>query len=172
MKITKLIIFLLLIITTSCKPDLPHYGKVKDFGIQNFDFEQVSNKVWIFNLFFTSCHGPCPRTMSNIRKIQDKYNQLHIVSLSVDPSRDSEQELKKYAGKLDIDSSKWSLLVASKEKTKEIINSNFEIQAQENVNAHSNRIFLIDKNKNIRGSYVGIVDLDMERLDKDLDKLL
>jgi len=152
--------------------NLPNYGKVKDFNIKNFDFSEVKNKIWLFNLFFTSCKGPCPITMSNLKKIHQKYPSLNLVSISVDPKRDTEEALKNYSDKLDLNTKNWFLLSTSKENRKNIIEDSFEIEDMKEAKSHSNRVFLIDENRNVRGAYVGTLGIDIEKLEKDLDSLL
>ncbi len=152
--------------------NLPRYGKVKDFNIENFNYSNVENQTWLFNLFFTSCRGPCPVTMSNIKKIKDKNPNLTVVSLSVDPKRDTPEAIKAYIEKLDLNTDKWFLISTSKENRKKIIEDNFEIEDMEDSRSHSNRVFLIDQNNEIRGAYVGTLGFDIEKLEEDLAKLL
>jgi len=179
MRAIKFILLFLLISIFSCKSsnnsnydNLPRYGKVKDFNIENFNFSNVENKIWFFNLFFTSCKGPCPITTSNIKKIKDKNPNLTIVSLSVDPKRDTPEAIKAYVEKLDLNTNQWFLIPTSKVNRKRIIEDNFEIEDMKEARSHSNRVFLIDRDSEVRGAYVGTLGMDIEKLEKDLDKLL
>ena len=152
--------------------NLPSYGKVKDFNIESFDFSNVKNKVWLFNLFFTSCHGPCPVTMGNLKKVRNKNPDLNIVSVTVDPDTDTRNQLSEYAKEQGISNKNWFLLSTSKENRKKIIEDNFEIQDMDKAKEHSNRVFLIDRKGEIRGAYVGTLSIDIEKLEKDLEALL
>ena len=151
--------------------NLPSYGKVKDFKIENFDFKKLKDKVWLFNFFFTSCYGPCPVTMGNLKKVINKNPNLTIVSLSVDPEKDTLKQISEYAKEQGISSENWFLLSTTKEKRKKIIDDNFEIEDMDKSEEHSNRVFLIDRKSEVRGAYVGTLSIDMEKLEKDLEVL-
>jgi protein SCO1 len=65
----------------------------------------LKGKVVIIGSFFTSCEGSCPVVMGTFARLQDWLgerlkNDVHLVSVTVDPSTDTPAELKAYANKL------------------------------------------------------------------------
>jgi protein SCO1 len=62
----------------------------------------VKGKLVLINFFFASCTGICPRTAANLRRVQDWLGErlgrdAVILSITVDPERDSPDVLGKYA---------------------------------------------------------------------------
>lgn len=159
--------------------ELPVLGKVQDFEFTNSDSstfysKSLKNKVWLFNLFFTSCQGPCPLITANLKNIYSEYNSksnFQMVSLSVDPQRDTPEKLTAYAKRFKVEPSKWYFIVGSEDKMREVAVNSFQLGTLEEPTMHSNRVVLVDAQSNIRGFYMGIVPSDIEKLKKDLKKL-
>lgn len=64
----------------------------------------LQGKVVIISTFFTSCEGVCPVSQSNLKKIQDWLGrrlgeEVHILSLSVDPVTDTPAKLAEFAAR-------------------------------------------------------------------------
>jgi len=65
----------------------------------------LQGKVVIINSFFATCQGSCLPMNRNLEKVQQALgehvgNDVHIVSISVDPTVDTPASLKEYAKKL------------------------------------------------------------------------
>lgn len=64
----------------------------------------LRGKVVIISTFFTSCEGVCPVSQTNLKKIQDWLgrrlgDEVHILSLSVDPVNDTPARLAEFASR-------------------------------------------------------------------------
>ncbi|HYG79759.1 MAG TPA: SCO family protein, partial [Pyrinomonadaceae bacterium] len=62
----------------------------------------LKGKVVLINFMFTTCTGVCPPMAANLAKVQNYLGDrvgkdVHIVSISVDPTVDTPEKLKKYA---------------------------------------------------------------------------
>ena len=83
------------------------YGTVPVFQLTNqngqpFGSAQLAGKIWIADFIYTTCPGPCPMIsgrMSELQKPLDK-TDVHLVSFSVDPEKDTPEVLRGYAEKL------------------------------------------------------------------------
>ena len=160
-------------------PNVIDLGFAPSFQLESsltepFSTESIKGKVWLFNLFFTSCKGPCPITSAHLKTIYNKHrdnDSLALVSLSVDPETDTKQKLIEYADKLKVSSEKWSFVRAELEKVKELSEA-FKMETMEHHGmVHSNRVVLIDAQNKIRGTYLGTEKADIEKLEIDLEKL-
>lgn len=63
----------------------------------------VKGRKVIINFTFTSCTGTCPRTSSNLARVQEMLGDrigrdIFLVSISIDPEHDTPERLKAYAG--------------------------------------------------------------------------
>jgi len=78
----------------------------------------LADKIYVVNFFFTSCPSICPIMTANMTKIHERflhYEDLEIISLTVDPKRDTPSVLKEYAVNRKIDSPKWHFLTGEKD---------------------------------------------------------
>ena len=76
--------------------------------------EDVKNKLYIANFFFTSCPSICIDLTQNLKIVQNAFdNEIIILSHSVDPDTDTVERLMKYQEINDINGSNWFLLRGS-----------------------------------------------------------
>ena len=105
-------------------PPLPVISQIPDFVLTNQSDRAVTlanlrGQVWIGDIIFTRCGGPCPemtRKMSELQsalpaKLQNKY-----VTLTTDPGFDSPAVLKKYGEKFGADFNRWTFLTGDKKE--------------------------------------------------------
>lgn len=67
-----------------------------------FYSDLLKGKVVLINFIFTRCKDLCPRTTTNIRRVQELLGDevgrtVHLISISVDPDKDTPAVLKAYA---------------------------------------------------------------------------
>ncbi len=146
----------------------------KESSIKNWE-----GKIVVANFFFTHCPYVCPKMTNNLKKVQkanvgDK--NLLFVSFSVDPERDSSEQLQKFARRFNIDESNWQLLTGSKKEIYRLARKSFQVIATdgdggENDFIHSDQLVLIDAQKRIRGYYEGTEEKETDQLIKDIKKL-
>jgi len=83
------------------------YGTVPEFVLlnqdgKNFGSAQLRGKIWIADFIYTTCPGPCPMISSRMSELQKPLEKtdVHLVSFSVDPAKDTPQVLRGYAERL------------------------------------------------------------------------
>lgn len=168
---------------------LPVMGKTKEHRINNFhlinqDGKQSSladweNKIAIVDFFFTHCPSICPQLTKSLQRIQETYktdSEIFLNSFTVDPERDSSAQLKKYAGKYNLDTRNWNFLTGDKKEIYKLARNSFMIVASDGDGGpedfiHSEQLVLIDKQKRIRGYYSGTSDNEVNQLITDIKKL-
>jgi len=175
---------------------LPVYGPVNeingikqnsvvgDFSFINQDGFVISSKIWdnkivVANFFFSHCPVICPKMMQNLKKVQDKYlddKNVIISSFSVDPERDSAAQLKIFARRFNINSSKWQLFTGDKKEIYRFARNEMMIVATDGDGGpadfiHSDKLVLVDKQKRIRGYYDGTNEKEVNELILDIKKL-
>src|SRR5438552_14260823 len=97
------------------------YGTVPNFQLVNqegqpFGSAQLAGKIWIADFIYTSCPGPCPMIsmrMSELQKPLEK-TDVHLVSFSVDPEKDTPEILRGYAEKLHTQAKRLDFLTGAK----------------------------------------------------------
>lgn len=150
--------------------------KAPDFAFtdqngETFSSEQLKGKIYVVDFFFTSCPSICPIMTANMTKIHERfahYADFEIVSLTVDPTRDTPETLKEYAVNRKIDSPKWHFLTGEKDSLYSV-SYKFLSSAMEDDSApggflHTEYFALIDKEGNMRareddnGNIIGVYD--------------
>lgn len=81
---------------SAARTRLPVYGSVADFTLTNQDGAPVSladlrGHVWVANVIFTRCPGPCLKMTRQMKELQQALaqdSQARLVSLTTDPDFD------------------------------------------------------------------------------------
>ena len=77
------------------------YGTVPTFQLTNqngqpFGSAQLVGKIWIADFIYTTCPGPCPMISGRMSELQKplENSDVHLVSFSVDPDKDTPAVLR------------------------------------------------------------------------------
>jgi len=161
------------------KDELPRFEPVSEFTLTDsnastFSSYSLKGKVWVANMFFTSCQGPCPIMSAHIARLAEMYKKMpevNFVSISVDPERDTPEAMTEYAEKFKADTSRWHFLTGEMDEIVDIAVNKFYIGSADNPRLHSTRFVLIDQTGQIRGYYKGDEKEGVELLAQDIRKL-
>lgn len=166
-KVTALILTLLIVgiilpqfLKNTLLPELPSFGGAPDYSFTNQDGQTLTKeaslgKVQLINFFFTRCQGPCPRLMSDIAKVERSVNnpELEILSISVDPVRDTPEVLQKYKEQFPPKAATWHLATTDKSALQRFAQEGLMLALGEEIDLHATRVVLVDKLGNIRGLF-------------------
>jgi protein SCO1/2 len=159
---------------------LPEFGQAGNFAFTNQDNKPVTQadlagRVWVFNLMFTSCKGPCPLMTHNISRLQKVFSGeplFRLVSLTTDPEHDTLQVLRDFAASYKANTNQWDFITGTKEQIIAFATQQLKIPAGETVDLHSTKIVLVDQKGIIRGFYDSADSGNMERLRSHIKLLL
>jgi cytochrome oxidase Cu insertion factor (SCO1/SenC/PrrC family) len=141
------------------------YGTVPAFQLvnqngQSFGSAQLTGKIWIADFIYTTCPGPCPMISSRMSELQKplEKSDVHLVSFSVDPEKDTPQVLRGYAEKLQADPARWDFLTGPKSAIYKLSRDGFKLAVsdgsdEQGIPVHSTRVVLVDRHGQIRGYY-------------------
>ncbi|MBP6686326.1 MAG: SCO family protein [Lacibacter sp.] len=161
------------------------WHKVENFTFTNqlgktVSVDSLKGKVLVVDYFFTRCPNPCPTLTRNMKKMQDAFlkndSLVHFISLTVDPSRDTVEALKRYADKYKVRHSNWWFLTGDKQTIYTLAYNEFKaatIDGGEIDTAflHTNKFYLLDKDRVIRGWYDGTDTIAMAKMARDIGLL-
>jgi protein SCO1 len=145
---------------------------------QPFGSAQLAGKIWIADFIFTSCPGPCPiisTRMSELQKPLEK-TDVHLVSFSVDPERDTPDVLRSYAEKLHAQPKRWDFLTGSRAAIFALTRDGFKLAVSDGSDeagmpVHSTRVVLVDRRGTIRGYYDALAPDTVTKLLADANHL-
>ncbi len=98
------------------------YGEVPDFALsersgRRFTRADLLGKVWIANFIYTQCTETCPLQSAKLARLQTEFKgerDLRLVSITVDPERDTPAVLSRYAERYAADPVRWLFLTGEK----------------------------------------------------------
>ncbi|HEV2047502.1 MAG TPA: SCO family protein [Chthoniobacterales bacterium] len=160
------------------------YGSVPSFELVNqngqpFGSAQLLGKIWIADFIFTTCPGPCPMISSRMSELQTPLEKtdVHLVSFTVDPDKDTPEVLRGYAEKLQAQPTRWDFLTGQKPAIYKLSRDGFKLavsdgSAETGTPVHSTRMILVDRHGDIRGYYDATEADAMTKLLADTNHLL
>ena len=145
---------------------------------KNFGSKLLNDKIYIANFFFTTCPGICPKMTKCFKVLQDSIslmNHVELVSFSVMPWIDTVNKLKKYGEENGVNPAKWHLLTGDKSIIYSLGRSSFFADNNKLTDSttflHTDKMYLIDKNQQIRGVYNATNMDDITRVLTDIKAL-
>ena len=145
---------------------------------KNFGSNLLNDKIYIANFFFTTCPGICPKMTKCYKVLQDSIsimNDVELVSFSVMPWVDTVNKLKKYGEENGVNPAKWHMLTGDKSIIYSLGRSSFFADNNKLTDSttflHTDKMYLIDKNQQIRGVYNATNMDDISRVLTDIKAL-
>jgi cytochrome oxidase Cu insertion factor (SCO1/SenC/PrrC family) len=150
---------------------LPVIGHVDDFTLTNQSGQletlaSLSNRVWVADIIFTRCAGPCPRMTGQMKSLQDLLpptSDAKLVTLTTDPDFDTPEVLKKYGDRFGADFDRWKFLTGTKAEIAALASGSLKLSAvpvkledQKSVPdlfIHTTIFVIVDKHAKLRGVF-------------------
>lgn len=147
--------------------------------------DTVTNKdllgqVYVVDFFFTSCPTICPAVKAQMLRIYERFanrEDFKLVSFTIDPKRDTPEEMKIFAEKIGIqEHDRWWFLWGDRFFTYEL-DADYLSIAEENKDApggfdHSGYIVLVDRAGYVRAYGSGLKPEEVDHLMDNIDLLL
>lgn len=187
MKKSLYIVFLaVLLALTACSSEKRGHP-IKDFNFTDqdgkpFGLKDLEGKVWVADFVFTNCTTVCPPMTMNMSELQkkikeEKLDDVHFVSFSVDPEMDTPEALKQYGESFGADFSRWHFLTGySQKEIEDYVPKNFKAVVKKPRDGdqviHGVSFYLLNKNGEIIGEYPGDKDVPFKQIVKDIKKAL
>lgn len=164
----------------------PKQGPAAPFTLTDTNGEPVTmeasfGQVKLLYFFFANCPDVCPPTSHMLSRVQDRLveegkfgTDVQIYQVTIDPKRDTTENLAKYAANMNADLSGWRFLRGTEEETLSIAEDYgifYQQDKETGFYVHSNTVIMIDQENQIRKRY-NAEDLDDEQIAKDIMKLI
>lgn len=177
-----------LILTTaflvwSCSGDekpLEKFGTVAMIPLTTPDGEVLSSDyfssgITVVEFIFTSCRGACPIMNSHMIEVVRQLNPalpVQVLSVSVDPDRDTGKRLAEFQADMDVDPSRWTFARGNQDAIRRWIENQFHLGTGALPAEHPTRFILVDRNREIRGYFDGLSKSGVIRLLDGIHRLL
>jgi protein SCO1/2 len=131
----------------------------------------LRGKVWLADIIFTTCPGPCRQMTREMKDIQDALPpgpDPRLISLTTFPQMDTPPILKTYGEKFGADFNRWSFLTGTKAEIAQLATNSLGLvaapkdpSAQESpydLFIHSTYFVLMDRQSRMRAVYQTVGD--------------
>jgi protein SCO1/2 len=158
---------------------LPVLGQIADFTLLNQNGQvttlaDLSNHVWVADIIFTRCAGPCPRMTAQMKSLQDLLpaaSEAKLVTLTTDPDNDTPPVMKRYGERFNADFNRWTFLTGTKKEIAALASGSLKlstvpVKPEEQKDSadlfiHTTIFVVVDKYARLRGIFeTGGEDVD------------
>ncbi len=166
------------------------YHKVADITLMNQVGETVSlnqklkGKILVMDFIFTDCTESCPMLTKKMSFLQKGFgkdpkkeatlvNDVHFISISVMPERDSLLKLRAYADRFGANPDHWWFMTGDKKSIYKYIREELGLSTGPGDGGaddliHTEKLVLLDTFRNIRGIYEGANDKEVKNCADDI----
>jgi len=163
----------LIALTQSDRQSLPVLSRVTGFQLTNQLGQEVSARdldghVWVADIIFTRCPGPCVRMTRQLAEVQAGLaadSPVKLVSLTADPEFDTMEVLRGYADRFGAQPGRWHFLTGRKPDVYDLAIRQLLLAVGESDPAqrardadlfiHSTKFVLVDAQGGVRGVFEG-----------------
>lgn len=150
----------------------PDIGQIAGFTLTNqaghaVTLEDLRGKVWVADIIFSRCAGPCPRMTRQMASLQAALpadSPARLVTLTTDPDFDTPDVLNKYAARFNADTNRWWFLTGEKKEIAHLAVEGLKLSGfietkpeerltPEDLFIHSTLFVLVDKQARLRGVF-------------------
>ena len=155
--------------------DLPQFSLV-DEDAKPFKRDDMLGRVWVADFVFTACADACPRLQTKMKSLQERLiplqqgGNISLLSISVDPERDTPEKLRDYARIFGQRKGQWRYLTGDQHEVEKTVVRGFHTamakmprpeaegpSGDAHLEAfdlmHGERLVLVDRMGRIRGFY-------------------
>jgi protein SCO1/2 len=182
------------------------YGRVPDFSLiersgRSVTLADLLGKVWVANFIYTQCTETCPTQSLEVSRLQAEFAtepDLRLVSITVDPERDTPEVLAEYAERYQADPERWLFLTGPKRAIYRLAADGFKLSVvdpddpkqtshllrflgprlafathgSKGLVLHSSRFVLVDRQARLRAYHHPTEPESLERLRQNLKVVL
>lgn len=149
-------------------------GRVSDFRLTNqlgapVTLGSLRGRVWVGNVIFTRCPGPCAsltRLMAGIQSDLADLPEVRLVSLTSDPGFDTPEVLREYGRKSQADPERWWFLTGAAAEIRRVAVHDLllvvvekqpeERSVPDDLFIHSTLLVVVDAEGRLRASVEGL----------------
>ena len=141
-----------------------------DDNSQLFRLSNFRGKVVLLYFGYTNCPNECPLTMAHLKRalelLGNQAKNVQVVMVTTDPARDTPEAMKAFLGKFNPN----FLGLPGKPEELAKVWKDYDVTVLDNGETHSSFTYVIDRNGNIRLTF--LPDTPPENIALDLKNLL
>ncbi len=191
--LTALTVIAVLILTWAIKgqdPPLPVISQLPDFALTDQQGRPVTlaslrGQVWIADIIFTRCAGPCPqmtKRMSQLQEVLPAQAPVKLVTLTTDPGFDTPAVMKRFGERFGADFNRWLFLTGAKPQIQRLAVEGLKLVALDKPAAeqttpqdlfiHSTIFVIVDQQGRLRDAFDSTEPGFQKRVSREVRQLL
>ena len=147
----------------------------------------LEGKILVVNFIYTSCPTICPKLTGNMKLLQRAFrkdrkkevtlnDKVQLLSITVDPERDTFQQLRRFAERFGVNHDKWYFLTGDKQQIYDFARNELRLSLQPGDGGaddfiHTQKLVVIDEQRYIRGYYDGLDSMALDQCAYDISLL-
>ena len=163
---------------------LAEFGSVPNFALidhngEAFSLGDLDGELWVADFIFTNCAGTCPMMTEQMGALNDRLpEEVRLISITVDPTRDTPEVLSGYAAGKGAEGDRWVFLTGSRDEIYRLAKEGFHLAVDDTVGTfvepitHSSRFALVDRAGTIRSYFDGTDPATVSRISEAVEGLL
>ena len=167
-------LYLYLSSTKGAKVNLDQNLKAPNFSLTDLDnnkvtLDETNGKVRVVYFFYANCPDICPPTTYLMTQVQNKLKakgkfgkDVEFMWVTFDPKRDTQEAMKRYVEKFDIDSTGWKFLRQDNADDTEKLMKDFGLgllkDEQTQLFTHTDTLTFVDRKGVVRKYMSGSID--------------
>ncbi len=159
--------------------------KVTRSSGEETSLKELKGKTWLVSHIFTRCPGQCAGIGVELKELQEEFGDdpnFHIVSVSMDPTYDTPDILKRFRETHQLEGDNWWFVTGDPEPVNDYMRKFFFFAPQvkpekdrdnpNDIYNHDTKIALVDGGAHVRGWYNAFDAMAMDKLRRDLKFVL
>jgi protein SCO1/2 len=158
---------------------IPYYTSRVNQNGNTINQNRIHSKITVIEFFFTTCKSICPVMNKHLKEVYQQLSDtsIHFLSFTVDPERDTPEQLQGYAKQLGVNESRWDFVTGSKSQLYALARHCFELDSNVVDNEHEDfihtqQIVVLDRQGFVRGYFDGTNASAMDSLKQCVIQLL
>lgn len=163
---------------------VPRIGLAPGYSFTDMNGQRLTNEdfrgsVVVYNFTTTHCEAPCVDSAPTMQEIQAMLKRIDtggipvmLVTVALDPARDTPEQLRAYASRLGADPSLWHFVTGAPERLKQVVGGGFGLyytQDEQGALKFEPMLALVDGNGLLRARYKrGLPDVAFVERDLNL----
>jgi protein SCO1/2 len=147
---------------------LPPFALTDQVG-RPYGTRELAGKVWVADFVFSACQEACPLLSQRMQELARRTKHLgpdfHLVSISVDPERDTPARLAEYGARYGANPVRWSFLTGPATAIEDAVTGGFKVGMGHEAFTpdgggqtfwqifHGENLVLVDRQLRIRGYF-------------------
>jgi protein SCO1/2 len=143
--------------------------------------DSLKGKILVVDFFFTHCPTICPGLARSMLRLQNSFKEnndsiVQFLSISIDPEHDSVPALRNFANRYTSNHDSWWFLTGNKKDIYDFALNELKASvADSSIDTafiHTEKFFLLDKERIVRGWYNGFDTIEQAQLVRDIPLLM